>query len=125
MGYPWEGRALASETQRRKFDAADYGEGFGGGVDLGDDEAAVLSVFVIFIFFSLSIAADFSVLENWTGRLSFTYWAPASSARLIRSGCVIWIRTRGETPIEAMAAVALCMESSLMWPCSQSMIIPW
>ena len=58
-------------------------------------------------------------------RIGITHWAPASRARLIRSGCVIRIRTRGDTPIEAMAAVELCIASSLMWPCSQSMIIPW
>jgi hypothetical protein len=53
-----------------------------------------------------------------------TYCAPASNALLIKSGCVILRRTSGDTPKAAIAAVALCIESSLTWPCSQSMIIP-
>jgi hypothetical protein len=53
-----------------------------------------------------------------------THCAPASKALLIKSVCVIRIRTSGETRMDAMAAVALCIVSSLMWPCSQSMTIP-
>jgi hypothetical protein len=40
VGYRGKGRALASGTQWWEFDAADDGAGFGGGVDLGDEEAA-------------------------------------------------------------------------------------
>lgn len=53
-----------------------------------------------------------------------THCAPASNALLIKSVCVIRMRTSGETPMEATAAVALCIASSLMWPCSQSIMTP-
>lgn len=35
------------------------------------------------------------------------------------------MRTSGDTPKAAIAAVELCMASSLMCPCSQSMIMPY
>jgi len=53
------------------------------------------------------------------------YCAPVSKALLIRSAHVILRRTKGDTPKAAMAAVELCMESSLMFPCSQSTIMPF
>jgi hypothetical protein len=54
-----------------------------------------------------------------------TYCAPASKALLIKSEWVILMRTSGDTPRAAIAAVELCIPSSLIWPCSQSMIIPF
>jgi hypothetical protein len=54
-----------------------------------------------------------------------TYWAPASSALFTKSGWVILMRTKGDTFKAAIAPIALCIASSEMWPCSQSMMIPY
>jgi hypothetical protein len=61
------------------------------------------------------------MLITWGG---CDYCAPVSKALLTRSACVVLRRTSGETPMEAMAAVALCIASSLMYPCSQSIMMP-
>lgn len=59
---------------------------------------------------------------HWKGQIA--YCAPASRALLIKSEWVILRRTSGDTPIAAIAAVEECIESSLICPCSQSMMMP-
>lgn len=76
-------------------------------INLGDNDSTALIVSVALV--KLLVQA---------------HCAPASNALLIRSECAPPKRTSGETPIDAIAATALCMESSLIYPCSQSMIIP-
>lgn len=53
-----------------------------------------------------------------------TYCAPVSRARLRMSDEVPLTRMIGLTPRAEMAATELCIESSPMFPCSQSTMIP-
>ena len=57
--------------------------------------------------------------------ISKTYCAPASKARLIKSGWELRRRTSGEMPIDDIAATAVCIALSSILPCSQSMMIPY
>jgi hypothetical protein len=113
VGNARECRALPSQSIRREFGTGNDALCVFDGVDLGHNNPADEV---------LAIVSGAAVLKITTGNT--THCAPASNALLIKSVCVIRIRTSGETPIDAMAAVALCIASSLMWPCSQSMMTP-
>lgn len=102
-------RALASQASRREFGMRNDGASFVSSVDLRHDDATRNFVKIVHSLFGLQKA----------------YCAPASKARLMRSECVILMRTSGETPIAAITAVEVCIDSSLIWPCSQSMMMPW
>lgn len=79
------------------------------------------------LFCSVYLRYDYTACDDVrAGKMlasCIAYCAPASKALLTRSTWVILSRTSGETPRAAIAAVALCMESSLMYPCSQSIMM--
>lgn len=109
-----EGGSLATETLRREFRIRDYLLCFFGGVDLRDHQTAAK-----WIERSESQRKP-AILDSPT-----THCAPVSKARFNRSGAVPLTRMIGLTPKAEMAATELCIDSSPIFPCSQSTMIPW
>jgi hypothetical protein len=108
MSDSWKCRALPSTSWWRKLRIRDNSSGFFSSIDLRYNDATFNSS-----------------ANNHLSDISGTHCAPASKALLIKSAWVILRRISGDIPKAAIAAVDLCIGSSLIWPCSQSMMIPF